>query len=344
MASYRVGRQRRLSKHGAAIMPNWQEILNEINQTHSNLINQANAIASGLSAQANASIDTVRRKYLGLLFQKTNRNIISYYSGFLSKPENWALEINDEDKNGFMSAIHQVDRRQGLDLILHTPGGRIAATQSIVNYLQKMFDGNIRAIIPQIAMSGGTMIACSCNIILMGKQSNLGPIDPQLRGLPAYGVLEEFRRAVREIKKDPSRVAVWQPIIAKYHPTFLSECENAIRWSNEFVLEQLQKNMFGGEADGKAKAAKVVKALTAYRGNKGHARHLHFEDCQAMGLKVARIEDDPEFQDLLLTVHHCYMHALMNTPAFKIIENHRGIAFVKQDYQGMIELMPRRAG
>ncbi len=324
-------------------MPNWQEILSEIHQTQSNLINQANAIASGLTVQASAAIDTVRRKYLGLLFNKTNRNIISYYSGFLSKPENLALDINDEDKNGFMSAIHQLDRRLGLDLILHTPGGRIAATQSIVNYLQKMFDGNIRAIIPQIAMSGGTMMACSCNVILMGKQSNLGPIDPQLRGLPAYGVLEEFRRAVREIKRDQARLAVWQPIIAKYHPTFLSECENAIRWSNEFVLDQLQKNMFKEVQDAKAKATKIVKALTAYRGNKGHARHLHFEDCEAIGLKVERIEDDQEFQDLLLTVHHCYMHALMNTPSYKMIENHRGIAFVKQDFQGTIELMPRRA-
>lgn len=165
-----------------------------------------------------------------------------------------------------------------------------------------------------------------------------------MRGLPAYGVLEEFRRAVREIKKDQARLAVWQPIIAKYHPTFLSECENAIRWSNEFVLDQLQKNMFKDAQEAKAKATKIVKALTAYRGNKGHARHLHFEDCESIGLKVEQIEEDQEFQDLLLTVHHCYMHALMNTPAFKMIENHRGVAFVKQDFQGMIELMPRRAG
>ncbi len=172
-------------------MPNWGQVLNEINQTSVTLINQANAIAQGLAVQANASIDTVRRKYLLQLFQKTNRNIIAYYSGFLSKPEHLSMDINDEDKNGFMSAIHQLDANLGLDLILHTPGGRIAATQSIVNYLHKKFPGNIRAIVPQIAMSGGTMIACSCQAIVMGKQSNLGPIDPQLRGLPAYGVIAE---------------------------------------------------------------------------------------------------------------------------------------------------------
>jgi ClpP class serine protease len=40
----------------------------------------------------------------------------------------------------------------------------MAATESIVDYLRKMFGTNIRAIILQIAMSSGTMIACSCKI------------------------------------------------------------------------------------------------------------------------------------------------------------------------------------
>jgi ClpP class serine protease len=69
------------------------------------------------------------------------------------------MEITDEDKNGFMMAVHKLDRTKGLDLFLHTPGGSISSTQSIVDYLHKMFGKNIRAIVPQIAMSAGTMIA-----------------------------------------------------------------------------------------------------------------------------------------------------------------------------------------
>lgn len=48
-----------------------------------------------------------------------------------------------------------------------------------------------------------------------------------------------------------------------------------------------------------------------------------------MGLNVIELEADKELQDLVLTVHHCYMHSLMNTPAYKLIENQNGIAFVK---------------
>jgi len=47
-------------------------------------------------------------------------------------------------------------------------------------------------------------------------------------------------------------------------------------------------------------------------------------------LKVVALEDDNDLQELVLTVHHCYMFALMNTGTFKIIENHKGAAFAKQ--------------
>ena len=299
-------------------MPNWGEVLNQI-QEH----------AARASADAQGAVDVIRRQYLQKLHSHTGRNIIAYYSGFLSKPEVQS-EINDEDKNGLMMAVHKLERNKGLDLILHTPGGSIAATQSIVNYLQRMFVLDIRAVIPQIAMSAGTMIACSCREILMTKHSNLGPIDPHLRGVPAYGVIREFQRAAREVKKDPSKIPIWREIIGQYRPTFLSQCENAIKWSNEFVSEQLEFVMFAGQRDARSKAKTIVKRLTDYSGNKAHDRHLHIEDCKAIGLRITEVEGDSTLQDLLLTVHHCYMHSLMNTPSFKMIENHLGIAFVKQ--------------
>ncbi len=94
-----------------------------------------------------------------------------------------------------MAMCHELNVENGLDLILHTPGGDVAATESIIDYLNNIFDGNIRAIIPQLAMSGGTMIACSCKEIVMGKQSSGGPVDPQINSVPAHGVISEFKNA-----------------------------------------------------------------------------------------------------------------------------------------------------
>lgn len=302
-------------------MPNWGAILAEINQQQ----------AVGQS-HASGAVDIVRHKYLKQLHEKTKRNIIVYYSGWLSKPTVGGVEINDEDKNGFMMAVHKLDKSKGLDLILHTPGGSIASTQSIADYLHKMFKGDIRAFVPQVAMSAGTMLACSCKEIWMGKHSNLGPIDPQVNGIPAYGVLSEFRRACREVKDDPTKTELWAQIISQYRPTFLTRCENAIDWSNAFVEDQLKRVMFKDDPGAKNKAKAIVKKLSHYPTNRTHELHIHFDECKKMGLNVKLLEDDADqtLQDLVLTVHHCYMHLFMNTPAYKAIENHNGVALLKR--------------
>ena len=153
-------------------MPNWNQLLNEINA-------------------AGSIFDVVRRNYLRRVHELTKRNVIVYYSAWLQKTADPRMfGINDDDKNGFMTVVHEMDRSLGLDLILHTPGGELAATESIVHYLRAMFKTDMRAIVPQIALSGGTMIACACKEIVMGKQSSLGPIDPQLGGVAAHGVVE----------------------------------------------------------------------------------------------------------------------------------------------------------
>ena len=197
-------------------MPNWKEVLAEIQQE----INNKNP----------APLDTIRRKYLAKIHQHTKRNVIAYYSGWLQGRNPTDAMVNDKDKNAFMVNIHKLDRSKGLDLILHTPGGDLAAAESIVDYLHSMFGKDIRAIIPQISMSAGTLIALSCKGIMMGKQSNLGPIDPQMGGVACQAVLDEFEQAKKDIKANPSSAPLWQVIISKYHPTLLGACQHAIDW------------------------------------------------------------------------------------------------------------------
>lgn len=290
-------------------MPNWSEVLREIQ-----------ACEGGL--------DRVRRKYLKALHDVTGRATIAYYSGWLQKPNQFSSSLSDDDKNGFMNAVHGLPRDHGLDLILHTPGGDFAATESIVDYLRKMFGTDIRAIIPQLAMSGGTMIACACREIWMGKQSNIGPIDPQFRGIPAHGVIAEFHEAVTEIKKDPATIPIWQTIIGKYHPTFIGECRNAIELATEIVTGWLVTGMFHGDDKAQEKASAIVRKLNNHADTKTHARHIHADEAVRFGLKVQMLEDQPNIQDAVLTVHHAFMHTFANSNSAKIIENNLGNAIV----------------
>jgi hypothetical protein len=178
-------------------------------------------------------------------------------------------------------------------------------------------------------MSAGTMIACSSREIVLGKQSSLGPIDPQYRGIPAQGVINEFKQALAEYKQDPASLQIWQPILQQYRPTFLGQCQQAIEWTKSFVTDQLRTVMFDGDPEAAIKAGRIVEALSDTDVHKAHERHIPMTKCIDIGLKIKKLEDDPKLQDVVLTVHHCYMHTLMNTTVFKIIENHLGTGFVK---------------
>lgn len=303
-------------------MADWHQILEELQreqQEHSNL--------------AASTMDRVRRKYLRSLHDLTGRNVIAYYSAWLTKPNVEGVDINDDDMNAFMACIHGMDRSRGLDLILHTPGGGIAATESLVQYLQKMFGNDIRAIVPQIAMSAGTMLSLSCRSIVMGKQSSLGPIDPQIHGIPADVVVTEFLRAYEEIKEDISKAHVWGPILGRYTPTFLSQCEYAVEWSKLFVRDALVGNMLAGQENAIGRADQIVASLSNAAVNKAHNKHIHIDQIRDLGITVEVLEDDQDLQDAVLSVHHAFSHTMSSSTALKIVESHEGKAAVRHIQQ-----------
>lgn len=291
-------------------MPNWMEVSRAIEN-------------------APDPLNVLRKQYLSTMCKYTGRNIIAYYSAFLQKPNIAQTAIDDNDKNAFMQAVCDLDREKGLDLILHTPGGNIAATESLVFYLKQMFGKDIRVFVPQIAMSAGTMIALSAKEIVMGKHSNLGPIDPQYGGMSCAGILDEFNEALKAVKEDPNNALIWKLIIGKYHPTFVGDCKNAIEWAEHMVKDWLMDNMFFNTKNKENKANKVVAFLSSHNETYSHSRHIHSNDLLKLGLKIRSLEtldsrkmdNCKDLQDCVLTLHHIYMQTLANSNALKIVEN-----------------------
>jgi hypothetical protein len=70
-----------------------------------------------------------------------------------------------------------------------------------------------------------------------------------------------------------------------------------------------------------------VKYLGDHDHTKSHARHIPVEEAEKL-LTVIRLEDDDHLQDLVLTVHHSFMHTFANSAAVKIVENQMGSALV----------------
>lgn len=289
-------------------MAGWDDILDEIKR----------------SPLKNA-VDEVRHQYLRRLSELTGRNTIAYYSSWLTRRvEN--TDINDNDMNGFMNTVRGLDCENGLDLVLHTPGGSPMAAEAIVKYLRSKFGKNIRVIVPHMAMSAGTMIACSAKEIIMGKQSSLGPIDPQLNGIPAYSIQSEFEDAKIDLANGTQNFNYCRLLLSKYPAAYVKMAMDAIALSDTLLREWLGSCMLEDAAS--ETIEKVCNSLNEHVDSKAHARHFDASFCKSIGLHIIDLEADQRLQDAVLSVHHCYVHTFASTAAVKIIENQNGKAFI----------------
>ena len=195
-----------------------------------------------------------------------------------------------------------------------------------------MFNDDICCFVPQLAMSGGTMIALSCREIWMGHYSCLGPFDPQYDGKPAHAVVEEFRKAKREITESPANIPLWQPILANYTPSLVVECQKVSKWAQEMVERSLREVMFkdvqpASQQNKKIRA--IIRSLGSHAETKSHSRHIPQDELlKTTDLNIKSLESDKILQDAVLAVHHACILTLQQTGAFKIVENHKGIGYI----------------
>jgi ClpP class serine protease len=96
--------------------------------------------------------------------------------------------IDLEDAQTVIAAIKDTPDDTPIDLIIHTPGGLVLAAMQIARAVEA-HPAKVTAYVPVYAMSGGTLIALAADEIVMGEFSVLGPIDPQILGLPAASIV-----------------------------------------------------------------------------------------------------------------------------------------------------------
>lgn len=101
------------------------------------------------------------------------------------------IDINDSER--VIRAIQMTDPEVPIDLIIHTPGGIALAAIQIARAI-KEHQGKVTVYVPHYAMSGGTLIALSADEIVMGNQSVLGPVDPQIGQYPAPSIVNVLKQ------------------------------------------------------------------------------------------------------------------------------------------------------
>jgi len=233
---------------------------------------------------------------------------------------------------GFMAVLHGMDATRSLTLVLHTPGGVTNAAESLVAYLRSKFT-DIEVIVPAFAMSAGTMISLAANRIVMGRQSQLGPIDPQLPTgagfVSARAVIEQFERAKTEILDNVVTAHVWAPILPSLGPSLLQESQNALDYGQAMVARWLTANMFRGRADAEELGNRAARHFNDATTHKSHGRRIDRDEARSVALDVLDLEPHQDFQDAVLTAYHLVTIAFEKSPATKMLSNSNGQHWVK---------------
>ncbi len=128
------------------------------------------------------------------------RPLIVYASKFLDALPNTPNFIDISDIDGFTDLVQSIKDSESVDVLLHSPGGTPDATERIVHILRNKFKG-VHFLVPHSAYSAATMLALSGNTVTLHPSATLGPIDPQINGIPARSIKKGFER-VKEIIKN----------------------------------------------------------------------------------------------------------------------------------------------
>jgi ClpP class serine protease len=178
--------------------------------------------------------------------------------------------ISIEDSEQVLRAIRLTPPGILIDLIVHTPGGLVLATEQIARALFR-HPAKVTVFVPHYAMSGGTMIALAADEIIMDENAVLGPVDPQLGSTPAASVL----RVVQD--KPISEIDDQTLIMADL-------AQKAIRQVQRFIRTLLDDEVPQRKIDpGKIDA--IIDALTT--GRVTHDYPIMVEEAQELGLPVS---------------------------------------------------------
>lgn len=190
-------------------------------------------------------------------------------------------------------------KRKAVAVILETEGGSIETAERIANVLRHHYPDGVSFLVPNFAMSAGTILVMSGDDIFMDYYSVLGPIDPQVRNqsgawVPALGYLEKYAQLIKKSGSANLTHAELAFLVSKFDPAELHRFEQAREHSvdllKKWLVQYKFKNWTKTRTAGKSvtqkmkekRAEEIAKKLNDTKRWRSHGR----------GLSMAVLEND----------------------------------------------------
>jgi hypothetical protein len=222
----------------------------------------------------------------------TGREVVVYFAKL-------SEGINHSDPDDLSEIIDGLAGNE-IDLMLQTPGGLVDAVEKFVTVLRQR-GKKYRVIVPSLAKSGGTVIAMSAESILLGVNSELGPIDPQFV-MPNLGPVP-----CQFIADDTT-----QP------PVLRSLAKSAVDRMRQLAEKILSEGMLKGKTQ--AELENVIKKVSSSDTYNSHGAVIDFSEAQSLGLSVEWMKPEDELWRRIWLLYCCYDHDVKLRNIGKITE------------------------
>ncbi len=204
-------------------------------------------------------------------------------------------------------------KRRALAVVLNTPGGSVEVVERMVTAIRYHYD-EVRFIIPDQAMSAGTVLAMSGDSILMDYFSCLGPIDPQVHKdgiwVPALSYLEQYRRLIQK-SHDGTLTSAELVLLRQLDLAELHQYELAGELSEKLIRDWLVRYKFKDwkvtetsgtpvtDAMKEARAEAIAGELNKHSRWASHGRGINRDALRDLGLKIDELDTDQALAHLV---------------------------------------------
>ncbi len=229
-----------------------------------------------------------------------------------------------------------------LSIVLYTNGGSVEAVEKMAEIVRHHYN-SVHFIVPEMAMSAGTIWCMSGDKIYMDYTSSLGPIDPQVQSkdgswVPALGYLDQYERLINKSAQNTLTPAEFG-LLNTFDLGVLSRYEQARDLSVTLLKDWLVKYKFKDwtvhrtdpektgqsvtDEEKKQRAEEIAESL----GDNGlwhsHGRMISISTLKSkLRLEIDDYTDDKELRRLIINYYDLVSGYMQNRNNIPILLHH----------------------
>ncbi len=263
------------------------------------------------------SLDLLQQSIFGIINEKARHieaqlkaDVISYLGG-----------IHPKYSRFFRDFVEEVNSKSGgkhetIAIFLRTAGGSPEMAESMVSVLRKHYQ-HVYFVVPDFAMSAGTVLCMSADKIFMDYSSSLGPIDPQVPApdtgeyVPALGYLDKVNELTNKGNLAPADVVLLRGLdlakLALYEQARDLSIDLLKKWLVKYKFknwechrtDETKKGHPVTDSEKEERAEEIAKALGDHKAWRSHGRRLDIEKLKSLRIEIDDYSDDNELQKLI---------------------------------------------